>query len=192
MVTQSYPDVRSVLSRQISICDTRMGHLTLVLSTETPVSEMNQLILDLLVQTLKGEENRRIAKLGLKKRDVILEAVGYSAARLIKEMSASSIIEILHKFVINMGISEAHIFVWNTVPGENPVLTHDYLWAEEIPGYSQDHLTWHDLVQSPLCLILSSVDNQCIVAGSIDLSPEEYQFLENPWYQIPCPDSVYL
>lgn len=178
ILAASYPEVRSVVSRQIVMSDALEGNLILLLPDDTPLSEINQLILDLLVHALKGEENRRIAKLALKKRDVVLEAVGYSAARLIRDTSASSIIEILHKFVINIGITEAHVFVWKTDNHGNPILTHNYNCVEE-DAHAQHHLNWQELLHSPLLSKIFGKGNHGIVAGSADMFPVELPFLEN-------------
>jgi|GEM_PF-5921352 len=174
LVKTMYPRVRMIVSRGISISGNLVGDLSLLLSGEEPESEVNQIMLDLIVHALSGEENRRRTKAALKRRDILLEAIGYSAAQVIGDLSTSSIIEILHKIVMKMGVTEAHFFAWHTVTG-NPVLTHDYVWVNEAADFSEDQLTWKELLESPFNPAIFEINGA--VAGPAEKFPAEQEFL---------------
>ncbi|MDD1729435.1 MAG: ATP-binding protein [Methanospirillum sp.] len=179
VLASSYPRACQVISRQIMAGDTPVGDLTLFLSGESQINEVNQLILDLLVHALTGEEARRSTKIAFKNRDAVLEAIGYSAGRVIGDLSISSIIEILHKFVLQIGVSEAHVFAWKTGAGKNPILSHDYVWALETGRVSSDQLEWYDLLNSPIRSWLFDANRHTIIAGPADTFPAEHEYLEN-------------
>ncbi len=174
LVKTMYPRVRMIVSRGISISGNLVGDLSLLLSGEEPESEVNQIMLDLIVHALSGEENRRRTKAALKRRDILLEAIGYSAAQVIGDLSTSSIIEILHKIVMKMGVTEAHFFAWHTVTG-NPVLTNDYVWVNEAADFSEDQLTWKELLESPFNPAIFEINGA--VAGPAEKFPAEQEFL---------------
>nr|WP_319540927.1 ATP-binding protein [uncultured Methanospirillum sp.] len=169
-----YPRVRMIVSRGISVSGNQAGDLSLLLSGEEPESEVNQIMLDLIVHALSGEENRRRTKAALKRRDILLEAIGYSAAQVIGDLSASSIIEILHKIVMKMGVSEAHYFAWDT-PAGDPVLTHDYVWVEEAADFTEDQLAWTELLESPFSPMIFEMHDA--VAGPAEKFPVQQKFL---------------
>ncbi|PWR72046.1 CHASE4 domain-containing protein [Methanospirillum lacunae] len=175
LVQTVYPGARIVVSRAISVSGKQVGDLSLLLSGNEHESEVNQIMLDLIVHTLSGEENRRRTKAALNRRDLLLEAIGYSAAQVIGDLSDSSIIEILHKIVKKMGISEAHYFAWHMDSSGDPVLAHDYVWVQETADFSEDQLTWDEILESPLKSVIFEM--QSPVAGPAEKFRKEQEFL---------------
>lgn len=175
LIQTVYPGARIVVSRAIRVSGKQVGDLSLLLSGNEHENEVNQIILDLIVHTLSGEENRRRTKAALNRRDLLLEAIGYSAAHVIGDLSDSSIIEILHKIVKKMGISEAHYFSWHMDSVGDPVLTHDYVWVEETGDFSEDQLTWDEILESPLKSLIFEIRTP--VAGPAEKFRKEQEFL---------------
>jgi PAS domain S-box-containing protein len=173
----AYPRARMITSSEIRISGNQVSVLSLLISGDEPINEMNQIILDLIVHALSGEENRRRSKFALKRRDALLEAIGYSAAQVIGELSVSSVIEILHKIVVKLGVSEAHVFAWKTGTEGDPSITHDYVWIEETADFSTDLLNWAELLESPFRSRF--FDMHGVVAGSVEDFPPEAAFLRD-------------
>jgi len=173
----AYPRARMIISSEIRTSGNQVSVLSLLISGNEPINEINQIMLDLIVHALSGEENRRRSKAALKRRDALLEAIGYSAAQVIGELSVSSVIDILHKIVAKLGISEAHVFAWKTGTGGDPSITHDYVWIEETADFSADQLNWVELLESPFRFRFS--DMHGVVAGSVEDFPPEAVFLRD-------------
>jgi len=178
-ITLAYPSMRALLFRSVNPCDEILGYFFMFLKSEEDINETNQIVLDLLVNALYGEESRRVSKISLHKRDVVLEAIGHSATQLLGDLSISSIIEILQIFVTQIGVHEAHLFIWNTNNEGQQQITHDYIWIDEILKKSSGQLRWDDLLSSPVSEWLSSTTSPEIRAGPPDMFPDQKEFLES-------------
>lgn len=178
-ITVVNPSVRGMLFRSVRPNDDLLGYLFMFLSSDECLNETNQIVLDLLLNVLSGEENRRIAKSSLHKRDVILEAIGHSATRLLGVITISSIGEILRTFVEQIEVDEAHLFLWDSDANEGPILTHDYFWSNETSKSSSNHLIWDDLLTGPINGWFSGTSSPEIRAGPPCMFPHERESLEN-------------
>ncbi len=172
------PSIHAILFRSIRPCEETLGYFFMFLSSADNLDETNQIVLDLLINALNGEEKRRAEQISLQKRDIVLEAIGHSATRLLSDLSISSIVEILHAYVNEIGVDEAHLFIWRTDDDEELLLTHDYCWNSEASRYSSHQLFWDDLIASPIRNWISKDSVPGIRAGLPGNFPDAQDFLQ--------------
>jgi PAS domain S-box-containing protein len=172
------PTIHAVLFRSIRPCDETLGYFFMFLSSVDNLDETNQIVLDLLINALNGEEKRRVEQISLHKRDIVLEAIGHSATRLLSDLSISSIVEILHAYVNEIGVDEAHLFIWKIDDNEELLLTHDYCWSSESSRNSSHQLFWEDLMASPIRNWISKDSSPGIRAGLSGNFPDAQDFLQ--------------
>lgn len=172
-----YPLIQAVLFRSIQPREEALGYFLLFFRKDEPINETNQIVLDLLVNAISGEEKRRIFKQTLQKRDVVLEAIGHSATYLIRDLSVSSIVEILRTLVTRIGVQEAHLFIWKTDAHDEHRIVHDYFWNDDYPGYAAP-LSWDDLITSPLSSWVTDSSSPVLRSGpSSRYPPPEREYL---------------
>ncbi|HWQ65717.1 MAG TPA: ATP-binding protein, partial [Methanospirillum sp.] len=179
MITGANPSIQSILFRSIHPGNEILGYFFMFFRGLDTFNETNQIVLDLLVNALYSEESRRIEKNALYKRDIVLEAIGHSATHLLRDLSISSIVEILQTFVTQIGVHEAHIFIWNFNTEGEQILTHDYVWVDTHIKPTFEQLRWDDLISGPMSHWVSDRSTPIIRAGSPDMFQDQKEYLEN-------------